>query len=57
MYAKVMMQFLRCGYFLIFQLFRRVAAALPGMEITEKKPEDSILAHLYMIQAWHAHTV
>ena len=27
------------------QLFRRVAAALPGMEQTEKKPEDSILLY------------
>jgi Ras-related protein Rab-6A len=28
----------------VFQLFRRVAAALPGMDSTENKPpEDSIL--------------
>lgn len=29
---------------IVFQLFRRVAAALPGMDSTENKPpEDSIL--------------
>lgn len=28
---------------MILQLFRRVAAALPGMEQPEKKAEDSIL--------------
>ena len=32
------------NYHFPFQLFRRVAAALPGMEQTEKKPEDSILS-------------
>lgn len=30
-------------FIIYLQLFRRVAAALPGMEQTEKKPEDSIL--------------
>ena len=29
--------------FVFFQLFRRVAAALPGMDQTEPKKEDSIL--------------
>ena len=28
----------------MLQLFRRVAAALPGMEQTEQKKEDSILS-------------
>ena len=31
-----------------FQLFRRVAAALPGMEQTEQKKEDSILNQIYI---------
>jgi len=33
------------------QLFRRVAAALPGMEQTEKKPEDMIEVKLTDRQA------
>lgn len=33
-----------------FQLFRRVAAALPGMDSTENKPpEDSILLVVFFI--------
>lgn len=34
----------------VFQLFRRVAAALPGMDSTENKPpEDSILSIRYVM--------
>lgn len=33
--------------FNLFQLFRRVAAALPGMEADKKPPEDSILFKSY----------
>lgn len=37
---------------LLFQLFRRVAAALPGMDSTENKPpEDSILCVRYSLHA------
>lgn len=31
-----------------FQLFRRVAAALPGMEMTEKKPDSILLLRKFI---------
>lgn len=40
-----------------FQLFRRVAAALPGMDSTENKPpEDSILYKMHVLLFIHLFT-